>query len=65
MSHGHEFWWLLVWACVAWYATVTVYIAVKGTLDVKEMLERLKRDHEKEKQAAEAGASPREPSPPR
>lgn len=64
MSHGHEFWWLLLWACVAWYSTVTVYIAVRGTLDVKEMLERLKRDHEKEKQAA-AKPSSTAPSPPK
>jgi hypothetical protein len=65
MTHGHEFWWLLVWACIAWYSTVTVYVAVKGSLDIKEMLERLKRDHEKECQSAAAEVSSKEPSPPR
>lgn len=48
MSHGHELWWLVVWACVVWYSTITIYISVKGCFDIKEMLERLKRDHEKQ-----------------
>lgn len=35
------FWWLLCWACLAWYSTVTVYVAVRGAADIREMLARL------------------------
>ena len=37
------FWWLLVWACVIWYSTLTLYVAVKGMDDIKRMLAQLKR----------------------
>ncbi len=37
----HWFWWLLTMACLAWYATVTVYVAIKGAADIKGMLKRL------------------------
>jgi hypothetical protein len=37
----HWFWWLLTVACVVWYSTITVYVAIKGTLDLKSMLRRL------------------------
>ena len=39
---GHPFWFILTAACVVWYSTITVYVAVKGVLDIKEMLTRLK-----------------------
>lgn len=38
---GEWFWFLLVWACVLWYATVTVYVAIRGVADIKSMLGRL------------------------
>jgi hypothetical protein len=37
------FWWLLAWACVVWYSTLTVYVAVKGVRDIRQMLAHLKR----------------------
>ena len=37
----HWFWWLLAMACVAWYSTITVYVAIKGYADIKNMLVRL------------------------
>jgi len=37
----HWFWWLLTMACVAWYSTVTVYVAVRGVSDIIGMLGRL------------------------
>ena len=37
------FWWLLTWACVVWYSTLTLYVAVKGLADIKKMLAHLKR----------------------
>jgi hypothetical protein len=41
MIPEHGFWWLLTMACVVWYSTVTVYVAIKGAADIKEMLSRL------------------------
>jgi hypothetical protein len=39
--HGHPFWWLITMAVVAWYSTITIYVAIKGSFDVKHMLENL------------------------
>jgi hypothetical protein len=38
--------------CVIWYSTITVYVAIKGASDIKNMLARL--DAEKEKDARES-----------
>ena len=38
---GHPFWFLLTFACVIWYLTITVYVAIKGAKDIKGMLKRL------------------------
>ena len=37
----HWFWWLMAAACVVWYSTITVYVAIKGAADIKRMLARL------------------------
>ena len=37
----HWFWWLMAMACVVWYSTITVYVAIKGFADIKHMLARL------------------------
>lgn len=42
----HWFWWLLAMACVVWYSTITVYVAIKGAGDIKHMLARLKATKE-------------------
>ena len=42
----HWFWWLLTLACIVWYSTVTVYVAIKGVADIKGMLARLASDLE-------------------
>ena len=44
----HWFWWLLTMACVVWYSTITVYVAIKGAADIKHMLARLAANHTKE-----------------
>jgi hypothetical protein len=31
-------------ACVIWYSTITVYVAIKGARDIKQMLARLGKD---------------------
>jgi hypothetical protein len=41
MIRQHILWWLLTMTCVAWYATITVYVAIRGAKDIKEMLKRL------------------------
>jgi hypothetical protein len=40
------FWWLLMMAVMVWYSTVTVYVAIRGAIDVRHMLRALeeKRD---------------------
>jgi len=45
MTHGHSIWFWLVGACVLWYATVTVYVSVKGVFDIQHMLANLKKNH--------------------
>ena len=35
------FWGLLLLACLVWYSTVTVYVAIRGAVDIKQMLARL------------------------
>ena len=43
MTRGHWFWWALTIACVAWYSTITVYVAIRGARDIRGMLDRLSR----------------------
>jgi len=38
---GPLFWKLLTAACLLWYGTITVYVAVRGALDIKDMLRKL------------------------
>lgn len=42
MLKGHQFWGLLTLAVLVWYSTITVYVAIRGSLDIREMLKRLK-----------------------
>ena len=35
------FWRILALLCLAWYATVTLYVAVRGAIDIRGMLARL------------------------
>jgi hypothetical protein len=37
----HWFWFVLTAACVVWYSTITIYVAIKGASDIKHMLARL------------------------
>ena len=46
--HGHPFWWLITAAVVVWYSTITIYVAIRGSLDVRGMLARLAKKHEDE-----------------
>ncbi len=37
-----------MWACVVWYSTITIYVAVKGSTDIKQMLKRLKQGRDED-----------------
>jgi hypothetical protein len=37
----HPFWLVLSIACVVWYSTITIYVAIRGAFDIKSMLARL------------------------
>jgi hypothetical protein len=41
MLQGHWFWGAVTLACLIWYSTITVYIAIKGVGDIRRMLQRL------------------------
>jgi len=36
------FWLILTAAALLWYASVTIYVSIKGARDIREMLARLK-----------------------
>ncbi len=38
----HPFWFAMIVACIAWYSTITLYVAVKGMRDIRRMLQELK-----------------------
>ncbi len=41
MIAEHPFWWILLMACVVWYSTITIYVAIRGTADIRRMLASL------------------------
>jgi hypothetical protein len=45
MLTNHWFWGALTLAVLVWYSTITVYVAIRGSLDIKHMLQRLKDGH--------------------
>jgi hypothetical protein len=38
-------WFVLMLAAVVWYSTITVYVAIRGALDIKHMLRRLRDEN--------------------
>ena len=46
MIGEHWFWQLVTLAVLVWYSTVTIYVAIKGTLDIRQMLRRLKESEQ-------------------
>jgi hypothetical protein len=53
MIWEHLFWWALTMTSVVWYCTITAYVAVRGTFDIRRMLSGL-RDRDNTANAAEA-----------
>jgi hypothetical protein len=41
MLKNHWFWGATTLVCLAWYSTITVYVAIKGAVDIRDMLRRL------------------------
>ena len=42
----HPFWFLLTVCVLLWYATVMIYVAVKGVGDIRAMLSQVKKNQE-------------------
>lgn len=51
------FWWILTIACLVWYSTVTVYVAVRAVWDIRGMLSRLRSIRDAQ-ETADADESP-------
>jgi hypothetical protein len=47
----HWFWLTLMAAVLIWYSTITLYISVRGAIDIKEMLARLDQRAKDESEA--------------
>ena len=45
MLTNHPLWGLLTLAVLVWYSTITVYVGVRGIVDIKQMLRKLKENH--------------------
>jgi hypothetical protein len=45
MLTNHPFWGCLTIAVLAWYSTITIYVAIRGAFDIRHMLRKLKDDH--------------------
>ena len=45
MLTNHPFWGLLTLAVLVWYSTITVYVGVRGVVDIRHMLRKLKQNH--------------------
>jgi hypothetical protein len=53
MMGEHWFWLLLLAACIVWYSTITVYVAIKGGFDIAHMLGRLADQAEQSQERTE------------
>jgi len=42
----HWFWTAMTAAVVMWYSTITIYVAIRGSMDIRGMLQRLKDSNE-------------------
>jgi cell division protein FtsB len=48
MNLAERFWWGLTLLTVGWYFSVTVYVAIRGALDIRQMLRRLEEAQRRE-----------------
>ena len=45
MLSNHPFWAALTLAVLVWYSSITVYVAIRGSMDIKHMLRTLADQH--------------------
>lgn len=50
------FWICLTWACLIWYSTITVFVAIKGVTDIRTMLRNLAGGRDGDRGGPAAGA---------
>jgi len=48
MLTDHWFWGAVTLACLTWYSTITIYVAIKGARDIQNMLRRFSDSQEQE-----------------
>lgn len=41
----HWFWLTIVVMALGWYSTITIYVAIRGAFDIKQMLQSLQESH--------------------
>lgn len=46
-------WFVVVVGCLVWYSTVTVYVAIRGAFDIKNMLAHLSGDNPEDESSDE------------
>ena len=44
MLSNHPFWGIITIAVLVWYSTITIYVGVRGALDIKHMLRNLEEN---------------------
>ncbi len=49
-----DFWLAMIVACIIWFSTVTVYVAIRGAMDIRQMLKRLEQRHQEQKRAEDS-----------
>lgn len=40
-ADSHWFWLTMIGGVVAWYSTITLWVAIRGARDIREMVKRL------------------------
>ena len=40
-SDSHWLWHALIWGVVLWYSTITIWVAICGARDIRDMVKRL------------------------
>jgi hypothetical protein len=48
----HWFWFVIVAIVVLWYSSVTIYVSIRGFLDIKQMLRKLAENRRREESEA-------------
>ena len=43
---NHPFWGLLTLAVLVWYSTITIYVGIRGALDIRYMLTHLRKNQD-------------------